>query len=112
MPHPENQQLDNGTWTERTQCSSIPLAVIIGSTVGSLFFIGICLIVTAVVLVNLKDYYQFKRYEAERAALAAQLEGFINPIYQDKPDCETTVVNPAYGDNKVDPAELLEPINP
>ena len=59
------QQLDNGTWTERTQCSSIPLAVIIGSTVGTLFFIGVCLIVTAVVLINLNDYRNFKRYTSD-----------------------------------------------
>ena len=97
MPHPEQQQLDNGTWTERTQCSSIPLAVIIGSTVGGLFFVGICLIVTAVVLVNLNDYYRFKRYEAERAELEGMLNDVINPLYENKESSETTFVNPAFG---------------
>ena len=78
----------------------MPLAVIIGSTVGTLFFVGVCLIVTAVVLINVNDYRNFKRYEAMRLQLEGQLEG-LNPLYETPGSSETTTVNPAYGRQSV-----------
>ena len=36
------------------------MAVVIGSSMGTLFFLGICLLIAAIVIINVNDYQNWK----------------------------------------------------
>lgn len=90
----EYRQLGNGTWSERTQCSGINLAAVIGGTVGGLVFAGFCVIIAVIVLINVNEYRALKRFEAELERLKSGEHDYMNPIYKERPQMETTVMNP------------------
>ena len=94
----EYRQLGNGTWSERTQCSGINLAAVIGGTVGGLVFAGFCIIVAVIVLINVNEYRTLKRFEAELEKLRSGENDYKNPLYVKPPQqMETTVMNPMAG---------------
>ena len=39
------------------------MAVVIGSSMGTLFFLGICLLIAAIVIINVNDYQNWKKYQ-------------------------------------------------
>ena len=41
------------------------MAVVIGSSMGTLFFLGICLLIAAIVIINVNDYQNWKKYQVE-----------------------------------------------
>ena len=44
----------------------ISMAVVIGSSMGTLFFLGICLLIAAIVIINVNDYRNWKKYQVGR----------------------------------------------
>ena len=72
----------NGTWTPKSNCGGLSLAVIIGSTTGTLIFIGLALLVAVVVIININDLRRWKQYQAWRRDNEERLGVETNPIYQ------------------------------
>ena len=42
------------------------MAVVIGSSMGTLFFLGICMLIAAIVIINVNDYRNWKKYQVGR----------------------------------------------
>ena len=84
----------NGTWQALTTCSAVPLALILGTTFGTLFLVGIGLLVAAIVIININDLRRWQQYQAWKAENEGRLGEHSNPLYQEK---ATTFKNPAFG---------------
>ncbi len=72
----------NGTWTPRSNCGGLSLAVVIGSSMGTLLFIGLCLLIAAVVIININDLRRWKQYQAWRRENEERLGAVTNPLYE------------------------------
>lgn len=83
----------SGTYQAITSCTAIPMAVIMGSSIGLLLLIGIILLVTAIVIVNINDLRRWKQYQAWKAENERQLGEQANPLYESK---TTTFQNPSF----------------
>ena len=48
------------------QCSNVPVATILISTIGTFFAICLGLLISAVVIININDYRSYKKYLANK----------------------------------------------
>merc|ERR1712037_642952 len=83
----------NDTWTPFTSCTGISMAVVIGSSMGSLFFLGICLLIAAIVIINVNDYRNWKKYQAWRKENEERLGAVTNPLYEERKSSSETFMN-------------------
>lgn len=86
----------NDTWTPKSNCGGVALAVVFGSSLGTLLFIGLVLLVAAVVIININDLRRWRQYQAWKRENEERLGVATNPLYESKPK-EETFHNPAYG---------------
>lgn len=72
------------------------MTTIIGGTVGTLLFLGLILLVAAIVLINVNDLRRWRQYQAWKAENERRLGEHSNPLYMEKGSTQTTVQNPAF----------------
>ena len=87
---------DDGTWQYQMRCTDVPIAVIIGSTLGAFFAVCLALLASAVVIININDWRQYQNYLKNKEMALRQLEENKNPLFED-PSMRTE--NPAYRPN-------------
>ena len=86
---------DDGAWQYRMKCSDVPIAIIIGATVGAFFGLCIVLLITAVVVINVNDYRQYQNYlkNKEMNLKCLGTAENVNPLFKDQ---NQKIQNPAY----------------
>ena len=84
---------DNGAWQYQMKCSDVPIAIIIGATVGAFFALCIVILVSAVVIINVNDYRQYQNYLKNKEMNVKCLAENINPLFADR---NQRTENPAY----------------
>ena len=65
---------EEGTWQPNLQCSNIPVATILITTIGSFFAICLGLLISAVVIVNINDYRAYKMYLQNKEEAEKQMK--------------------------------------
>lgn len=78
-------------WKSTWRCENVPVLELIGGTAGLLLTIIIIGVICLIVVINLRDLREWKRYVAEREENIAALGDFENPLYQSN---TTTTRNP------------------
>ena len=96
---------DEGTWQYKMKCSDIPIAIIIGSTVGAFFALCLVLLISAIVIINVNDWRQYQNYLKNKEATVQQLPLNINPLFKDP---KQWIRNPSYKHLKKKNAEKTE----
>ena len=81
-------------WQYQVRCETFPLLLTIGITVGIFFAVCIGLLVAAVVIINVNDYREYKRFEAEKRVAIGEMEKHDNPTYHSPVQMNE---NPAHG---------------
>ena len=89
----------SGTYQALATCYPIPMALVIGSTVGTLLLIGIGLLIAVVVIININDLRRWQRFQAEKQENEMRLAEHSNPLFMEKQNQSTTVQNPAFSGN-------------
>ena len=79
-------------WIPQISCKSIPVEAIIGASGGLLLATIIIAVIVTVVIINIKDYQEFLRFQEEKKQL--QWSEFQNPLFIEPP---APTQNPAYG---------------
>ena len=75
---------DEGTWQYQVKCGNLPVAIIIGSTVGAFFAICLAFVISAVVVININDWRQYQNYLKNKEATVQDLPlESINPLFKD-----------------------------
>ena len=74
---------DDSSWQYQMKCSDIPIAVIIGATIGSFFALCLVLLITAVIVVNVNDYRQYQNYLKNKEMNVKHLAENVNPLFGD-----------------------------
>jgi len=78
-------------WKSTWRCKNVPVLELIGGTAGLLLTIIIIGVICLIVVINLRDLREWKRYVGEREENIAALGDFENPLYQSN---TTTTRNP------------------
>ena len=73
---------DEGTWQYKMKCSDVPVAIIIGSTVGAFFALCLVLLVSAIVIINVNDYRQYQNYLKNKEKNWKMLGENMSPLYK------------------------------
>ena len=87
---------DHGTWQYQMRCKDVPVAVIIGSTLGAFVAVCLALLVAAIVIINVNDWRQYQNYLKNKEMNLRHLAENKNPLFKD-PAMQTE--NPAYRPN-------------
>ena len=87
---------EKGTWQYQLKCKDIPLAIILGSTIGGFFAACLALLVSAVVIINVNDYRQYQNYLVNKKEAEKVMQEMTNPLFV-SPNQMTE--NPMFGKN-------------
>ncbi len=86
----------SGRFRPLSTCDPDSMMLILAGTTGTLFLVGLGLIVAAVVIVNLNDLRRWQQYQAWKAENERRLGEHSNPLYQAKGATTATFKNPAF----------------
>ena len=84
-------ELDKDHWVPQWRCESVPVAELLGASAGILLATIIIATIATVVIINLNDLREWKRYEAMRLESEQRLGEFMNPLYEGN---TTSTTNP------------------
>ena len=88
----DDKNEDSNKWVPQISCKSIPVEAIIGASGGLLLATIIIAVIVTVVIINIRDYQEYLRYEEEKKQL--KWSEFQNPLFIEP---STQNMNPMHG---------------